>query len=327
MEYCKNAQFQDPSFLPLTFPFTRYFVPLQSFSIIMAHKAGFINIIGNPNAGKSTLMNLLVKENMSIITSKAQTTRHRILGILNGDNYQMVFSDTPGIVKPGYKLHEGMMQAVNTALVDADVILLVTDVTENELNDNEIMKRIQKTSSKVIVALNKTDLVNDEVVFEAADNWKKALPNAEIVPISALKARNTNTLFDLLLNHLPEGPPYYPAEDLTDRPERFFVSEIIREKIFLNYKQEIPYSCEVVIESYKETEAIVRISAIIFVSRESQKGIVIGHKGSGLKKVGTQARKDIEKFLNHKVFLELFVKVDKDWRDKEEKLRKFGYLN
>jgi GTP-binding protein Era len=288
-------------------------------------KSGFVNIIGNPNVGKSTLMNEMVGEHLSIITAKAQTTRHRIMGIVNGTDFQMVFSDTPGIVKPVYKLHDNMMRFVRTALSDADIILYVTDVVETRDKHEEFINKLKKIHTPVIVAINKSDL-SDPVTMQLIENeWKQVLPNAVPISISALRKHNTRLLFDMLLERLPEGPVYYPEDSLTDRPERFFVSEIIREKIFLNYKKEIPYSCEVVIDSFRDGEDIIRINAIINVLRESQKGILIGHKGESLKKTGTQARMDIEKFLGKKVYLGLQVKVAPDWRNNDKTLKRFGY--
>lgn len=291
----------------------------------MEHKSGFVNIIGNPNVGKSTLMNALVGERLSIITSKAQTTRHRILGIVNGDDFQIVYSDTPGILNPHYKLQETMIKSVNTAFIDADVILYVTDVKETIDKHEKYIDKLVKAEVPVLLILNKIDLVPKEKVFELGHIWSQILPKAEIIPISALKKKNLAPVFDRIIELLPEGPPYYPKDSLTDKTERFFVAEIIREKILLNYQKEIPYSVEVVVESFKEEEKLVRISALINVARKSQKGIIIGHKGSMLKKVGTEARKDIEGFLDKKVFLEIFVKISKDWRDNERSLKNFGY--
>jgi GTP-binding protein Era len=289
------------------------------------HKSGFVNIIGNPNVGKSTLMNELVGEKLSIITAKAQTTRHRILGIVNGDHFQMVLSDTPGIVKPVYKLHENMMRFVRAAITDADVILYVTDVIETPDKNESFLDKMKKVKIPVIVAINKTDLSNPESLALLSEQWRQLLPGATIMLISALRKYNMEALFNALLDNLPEGPVYYPDDSLTDRPERFFVSEIVREKIFLNYRKEIPYSCEVVIDSFKESEDMVRINAIIYVIRETQKGIIIGHKGESLKKTGTQARLDIEKFLGKRVFLGLQVKVSPDWRNSDNALKRFGY--
>jgi len=289
-------------------------------------KSGFINIIGNPNVGKSTLMNELVGEKLSIITSKAQTTRHRIMGIVNGENYQMIFSDTPGIVKPVYRLHENMMRFVRTAISDADIILYVTDTVETRDKHEHYITRLSKIKTPIVVAINKSDLSDPAKLEQLAGEWKELLPEAEIMHVSALRKQNTAKLFDKLLEKLPEGPVYYPDDPLTDRPERFFVSEIVREKILLNYQKEIPYSCEVVIDSFKESEDMIRINAIINVLRESQKGIVIGHKGEMLKKTGTQARMDIERFLGKKVFLGLKVKVEPEWRNNDRTLKRFGYI-
>lgn len=288
-------------------------------------KSGFVNIIGNPNVGKSSLMNELVGERLSIITAKAQTTRHRILGIVNGDDFQIVFSDTPGIVKPVYKLHENMLRFVRTAITDADVILYVTDVVEQSDKHEIFIRRIRNSAVPVIVAVNKTDLSTPESVALLAEQWRETLPAASVVLVSALHGQNIQELLQLILEKLPEGPAYYPDESLTDRPERFFVAEIIREKIFLNYKKEIPYSCEVVIDSFKEAEDMIRIQAIIHVMRETQKGIIIGHHGGSLKKTGTEARLDIEKFLGKKAFLGLQVKVAPDWRNNDRYLKRFGY--
>lgn len=291
------------------------------------HKAGFVNIIGSPNVGKSTLMNILVGERLSIITSKAQTTRHRILGIVNDDDYQIVFSDTPGIVDPAYKMHEGMMSFVNTAISDADVILLMVEVQEKEFKNLSIFEKLQKTTTPIILLINKIDEVDQNFLETKVNYWKEQLPHVKIYPISALHNFNVEQVLLEIKALLPESPPYFDKDALTDRPERFFVSEIIREKILLNYKKEIPYSCEVEVEEYKEEEKIIRIRAVIMVIRDSQKGIIIGHQGKGLKKVGTEARLDMEKFLDKKVFLELFVKVNKDWRNNETQLKRFGYLN
>lgn len=291
----------------------------------MSHKSGYVNIIGNPNVGKSTLMNMLVGEKLSIITSKAQTTRHRILGIVNDDDYQIVFSDTPGIIhKPAYKMHEVMNSFVNTALIDADVILYVIDVTE-KADYGQTTKRIIETGIKVIVALNKVDLITQEQVMGLIAHWQQQLPGAIVVPISAAHGFNIDTIKQHILELLPESPPYFPKDELTDKSMRFFVAEIIREKILLNYKQEIPYSVEVAVDSYEESETLIRIQALIFAARESQKAILIGKGGEAIKKVGTQARLDIEEFVGKKVFLELSVKVVKDWRDNENILKRFGY--
>lgn len=270
-------------------------------------------------------MNALVGERLSIITPKAQTTRHRILGIVNGDNYQIVFSDTPGILKPVYKLQESMLAYVESAYTDADIILYVTDVIEKPDKNAEYIAKLRDFNIPVLVLINKIDLVSQEKVIGLVDQWHEFLPGAEILPVSAKEKFNTDILFHKILNLLPEGPEYYPKDEMTDRPERFFVSEIIREKIFLNYQKEIPYSTEVAVESFKEEKKLVRISAVIFVMREPQKGIIIGKQGQSLKKTATEARKDIELFLGKKVFLELFVKVKKDWRDRPGMLKTFGY--
>lgn len=270
-------------------------------------------------------MNELVGERLSVITAKAQTTRHRILGIVNGENFQMVFSDTPGIVKPVYKLHDSMMRFVRTAITDADVILYITDVVETPDKNIGFIIKLEKSAVPVVVAINKTDLSNSQSLELLTMQWKEMLPRATIMPISALYRHNTTELFAVILDKLPEGPLYYPIEALTDRPERFFVSEIIREKIFMNYQQEIPYSCEVAIDSFREAEDMVRINAIIHVMRETQKGIVIGHRGEALKKTGIEARMDIEKFLGKKVYLGLQVKVAQDWRNNDKFLKRFGY--
>ncbi len=291
----------------------------------MQHKSGFVNIIGSPNVGKSTLMNQLVGEKLSIITPKAQTTRHRILGIVNDENHQVIFSDTPGVLNPHYKLHENMMGFVQSALKDADIILLVTDIFESELNHEETLERLKKTSIPIILLLNKIDLGKPELLEQKVELWSNLLPKAEILPISALENFNVSLLWDKIISLLPENPPFYDKEELTDRPLRFFVAEIIREKIFLLYKKEIPYSTQVVVEEYKEEEKIVRIRAIIIVERDTQKGIIIGHKGEKIKRVGIDSRKDIEKFIDKQVHLEMFVKVDKDWRGSENKLEKYGY--
>ncbi|MDD3108165.1 MAG: GTPase Era [Alistipes sp.] len=290
------------------------------------HKAGFVNLIGNPNMGKSTLMNALVGEKLSIITSKAQTTRHRILGIVNGDDFQIVYSDTPGILKPNYKLQESMMRFVQSAFRDADVLLYVTDIHETPTDCAETVTKIAQSGIKTLLVMNKIDLTTPEVLEQRVEQWHAALPEAEIVPVSALKKFNIQGLFDCILKLLPEGEAFYPKDTLTDKTLRFFASEIIREKILLNYQKEIPYCVEVSIDEYHEAPEIDRISATLYVARESQKGILIGHKGSQLRKVGTQAREDMEAFLGKKVFLKLFVKVNDNWRDDERQLRRFGYI-
>ncbi|MFN4198618.1 MAG: GTPase Era [Flavobacterium sp.] len=291
----------------------------------MAHKAGFVNIIGNPNVGKSTLMNALVGERLSIITSKAQTTRHRILGIVNGDDFQMVFSDTPGIIKPAYEMQESMMQFVKSAFEDADVLIYMVEVGEKDLKDEAFFNKIIHAQVPVLLLLNKIDTSNQEKLEEMVQLWTEKVPNAEIIPISALERFNVDTVFNRLLELLPESPPYYPKDALTDKPERFFVNEIIREKILLNYDKEIPYAVEVETEEFLEDESIIRIRTLINVERDSQKGIIIGHKGQALKKVGIQAREDLEKFFDKQVHLEIFVKVNKDWRKNAFQLRRLGY--
>ena len=290
------------------------------------HKSGFVNIIGNPNVGKSTLMNALVGEKLSIITSKAQTTRHRIMGIVNGEDFQIVYSDTPGIVNPHYKLHQSMMGFVNTALQDADLFLLVTEVGET-LKNHETLEKIINSNIPVILLINKIDLSTQEVVEEKIEYWQKEIPRAKIIPISALEKFNLSIVFETIIENLPENPPYFPKDELTDKSMRFFVSEIIREKILKFYQKEIPYACEVVVDSYKEENNIDKISVLIFVERESQKAIVIGNGGSMLKRVGSEARKDIEEFTGKKSFIEIRVKVVKDWRNDEQSLKRFGYEN
>ena len=291
----------------------------------MEHKAGFVNIIGNPNVGKSTLMNKLVGEKLSIITSKAQTTRHRIMGIVNGENFQIVYSDTPGIIEPHYKLQQKMLRFVNLALEDADVILYVTDLREKYDKHEQYIEKLKKTDVPVILLVNKIDLAKENEVEDLLKKWKELLPQAHITPVSALHGYYLPEVFEKIMELLPENPPYYPKDALTDKPERFFVSEIIREKIFLQYRKEVPYSTEVQIEEFKEEEKIIRIRAIIYVLRKSQKGIIIGKKGEALKKIGTLAREDLEALFDKKVFLELYAKVSNDWRDKEGFLRSSGY--
>ena len=290
------------------------------------HKSGFVNIIGNPNVGKSTLMNALVGERLSIITSKAQTTRHRIMGIVNGDDFQIVYSDTPGILKPNYKLQESMMKFVRGAVSDADIILYVTDTVEQQSDRNaDILEKILHSGIPVVLVINKIDLTTQEKLEALVAEWHERLPQAVIIPASAKEGFNIGAIFDRIIEQLPEGEPFYPKDTLTDKTLRFFASEIIREKILTNYDKEIPYCCEIAIESYKEEPTINRISATIFVARDSQKGIVIGHKGEKLKRVGQQAREDLERFLDKKVFLQLFVKVNDDWRNSDRQLRRFGY--
>lgn len=291
----------------------------------MNHKAGFVNIIGNPNVGKSTLMNAMVGERLSIITSKAQTTRHRIFGIVNEEDFQIVFSDTPGIIKPAYELQNSMMDFVKSAFKDADILIYMVECGEKELKDEDFFKRITHAKIPVLLLLNKIDKTNQDFLEEQVNLWKEKVPNAEIYPISALENFNVDVVYSRIKELLPISPPYYPKDQLTDRPERFFVNETIREKILLNYDKEIPYSCEVETESFKEEENIIRIQSIIMVERDSQKGIIIGHKGSALKKVGMEARVDLEQFFCKKVHLELFVKVNKDWRNSAYQLKRFGY--
>jgi GTP-binding protein Era len=291
----------------------------------MSHRSGLVNILGNPNVGKSTLMNSLVGEKLSIITSKAQTTRHRIRGIVNGEDFQIVYSDTPGILRPQYKLQETMMNSVNSALSDADMILYVTDVTERTADEGEYIEKIKESGIPVIIALNKVDLTNQNNLEKIVESWHLAFPDSPVIPISALKKFNLDSLLNAILTKLPESPPYFPKDQLTDKYERFFASEIIREKILINYKKEIPYSVEIEIENFKDEKDIIKIRALIHVTRDSQKGIIIGHKGSMLKRVGTEARHDMEDFFRKKVFLELYVKVTKDWRDKPLMLKRFGY--
>lgn len=291
------------------------------------HRAGFVNIIGSPNVGKSTLMNQLVGERLSIINRKAQTTRHRIMGIVNEPEWQIVYSDTPGVLDPAYKLQEGMMKFVRTALQDADLILLVTDVQENDLAHPETLTKIAEMEVPVFILINKVDLAEQAQVAERISFWQSRIPRATVAPISALHGFNIETILERIVDHLPESPPYFPKDELTNKPMRFFISEIIREKILTHFKQEIPYSCEVVVDAYVEEENIVKIRAEIRVARDSQKHIVIGRGGSMIKRVGTDARKEIERFIGQRVFLDLYVKVDKDWRDDERKLKRLGYLD
>ena len=290
------------------------------------YKSGFVNIIGNPNVGKSTLMTKLIGERLSIITSKAQTTRHRILGIVNHENYQIVFSDTPGIIQPNYNLQTSMMKFVRSAFQDADVFLYMVEIGEKSLKDSSFFERLKNTDIPILLLINKIDKSNQEGVEKAMKHWKSQLPKAKIIPISAIEGFGVDKIMSEITTMLPNGTPYFPTDALTDKPERFFVSEIIREKILLNYQKEIPYSVEVVIETFKEEDKIIRIEAIINVARETQKGIIIGHQGKALKKVGTQARKDLETFFGKKIFIKLFVKVTKNWRDNEQDLKRFGYF-
>ncbi|QLF49620.1 GTPase Era [Capnocytophaga sp. oral taxon 902] len=289
------------------------------------HKAGFVNIIGNPNVGKSTLMNAFVGEKLSIITSKAQTTRHRIFGIVSGDDFQVVFSDTPGIIKPSYALQASMMDFVKSAFEDADILIYMVEIGEKELKDEAFFKRIDQLDVPVLLLINKVDTSDQNVLEEQVAYWKEKVPRAEIYPISALRNFQTEVVFNRIIELLPESPAFFPKDQLTDKPERFFVNEIIREKILLHYKKEIPYSVEVETESFADSETIIHIRSVIMVERESQKGIIIGHKGEALKRVGVEARTDLEKFFGKQIHLELFVKVNKDWRNNVRQLRRFGY--
>lgn len=289
------------------------------------HKAGFVNIVGNPNVGKSTLMNLLVGERISIATFKAQTTRHRIMGILNTDDMQICFSDTPGVLKPNYKLQESMLQFSESALQDADVLLYVTDMVETPDKNEDFLSRVAKMNVPVLVLVNKIDLADQAKLAACVEQWHEVLPKAEIIPISALHKFNVDVVLSRIKQLLPESPAYFDKDQWTDKPARFFVTEIIREKILLYYDKEIPYSTEVVVESFKENDNLIRISSVIYVERESQKGIIIGHQGVALKKVSSEARKSLEKFFGKKIYLEIFVKVDKDWRSSDRALKAFGY--
>ena len=291
----------------------------------MKHKAGFVNIVGNPNVGKSTLMNQLVGERISIATFKAQTTRHRIMGIVNTDDMQIVFSDTPGVLKPNYKLQESMLAFSESALTDADVLLYVTDVVENPEKNLDFLEKVRKLTIPVLLLINKIDLTDQKGLVAVVEKWHALLPDAEILPISALNKFGTQLILTRIGELLPDSPPYFDKDQLTDKPARFFVSEIIREKILLYYDKEIPYSVEVRVEQFKEEEKIIRISAVIYVERDSQKGIIIGHQGVALKKVSTESRKALEKFFGKSIFLETFVKVDKDWRSSKKELDNFGY--
>jgi GTPase len=288
------------------------------------HKAGFVSIIGKPNVGKSTLMNVMVGEKLSIITSKAQTTRHRIFGIISGTDFQIIYSDTPGIISPKYELHKSMMKFVNASLEDADVILFVTDIFE-KFDEEEVIGKLNQVSTPIFLLINKVDLATEEQVKEKIEYWKEKINAKEVIPISAINAFNTDKVFHLIQENLPNHPAYFPKDELTDKSERFFAAEIIREKIFMNYKKEIPYSCEVTVVEFKESEEIIRISSEIYVERRSQRAIIIGKDGEAIKKVGIQAREEMEKFFGKKVFLEQYVRVEPDWRKNESKLRKFGY--
>ncbi|MBO7247485.1 MAG: GTPase Era [Bacteroidaceae bacterium] len=289
------------------------------------HKAGFVNIVGNPNVGKSTLMNLLVGEHISIATFKAQTTRHRIMGIVNTEDSQIVFSDTPGVLKPNYKLQESMLAFSESALVDADVLIYMTDVVEKIDKNQEFLDKVSKLKVPVLVVINKIDLSNQEALVLLVEAWHERLPEAEIIPVSATNRFNADVLLKRINELLPPSPPYFDKDQLTDKPARFFVSEIVREKILLNYDKEVPYSVEVTVDQFKENKSRILISCVIYVERESQKGILIGHEGAALKKVAIEARRDLEKFFGKKIFMEILVKVDKDWRSSSRELRNFGY--
>ncbi|AWH85109.1 GTPase Era [Flavobacterium album] len=291
----------------------------------MSHKAGFVNIIGNPNVGKSTLMNAFVGERLSIITSKAQTTRHRILGIVNGDDFQVVLSDTPGIIKPAYELQSNMMDFVKSAFEDADILIYMVEIGEKELKDEAFFNKIIHAKIPVLLLLNKIDKSSQEQLEEQVQLWTEKVPNAEIYPISALQNFNVKEVFNRIIELMPESPPYYPKDALTDKPERFFVNETIREKILLHYEKEIPYAVEIETEEFIETDNIIRIRAVIMVERDTQKGIIIGHKGEAIKRVGMEARADLEKFFGKQIHIEMFVKVNKDWRSNSYQLRRFGY--
>ena len=292
---------------------------------MIRHKSGFVNIVGNPNVGKSTLMNILVGERISIITSKAQTTRHRIMGIVNTDDMQIVYSDTPGVLRPNYKLQENMLTFSESALGDADVLIYVTDVVEKIDKNDFFIKKVQKLTAPVLLVINKIDLTNQKELEKLVTEWQTLFPQAEIIPISATNKFNIDYLRKRIEEHVPDSPPYFEKDALTDRPARFFITEIIRGKILLYYQKEVPYATEVIVEQFTETQELISIKAIIIVERESQKGIIIGNQGKALKKVGSMARKDIERFFDKKVFLELFVRVEKDWRNRDALLQSFGY--
>jgi len=298
---------------------------LPPYTLKMKHKAGFVNIIGNPNVGKSTLMNAFVGERLSIITSKAQTTRHRILGIVNGENFQILFSDTPGIIKPAYELQNAMMSFVKSAFEDADVLIYMVEIGEKELKDENFFHKIKNFKIPVLLLINKIDTSSQEEVEEKLQYWQEKVPNAEVFLISALENFNIEGVFDRIIEVLPESPAFYPKDQLTDKPERFFVNEAIREKILLHYKKEIPYAVEVDTEEFFESDKIIKIRSVIMVERETQKGIIIGHKGAALKRVGVEARKDLQQFFSKKIHLELYVKVNKNWRNDKRQLRRFGY--
>jgi GTP-binding protein Era len=298
---------------------------LRPKTLEMTHKAGYVNIIGNPNVGKSTLMNALVGERLYIITSKAQTTRHRILGIVNGDDFQILFSDTPGIIKPAYELQESMMDFVKSAFEDADVLIYMVEIGEKELKDERFFNKITSSKTPVLLLINKIDKATQEEVEEKLVYWQEKVPNAEVFLISALEKFNIEGVFNTILEKLPESPAFYPKDQLTDKPERFFVNEAIREKILMHYSKEIPYAVEIETEEFFEEEKLIKIRSIIMVERNTQKGIIIGHKGAALKRVGTEARKDLQKFFQKKIHLELYVKVNKDWRSNKNQLKRFGY--
>ena len=308
-------------------PQTSNFKPQTSnFKLQTMHHSGFVNILGNPNVGKSTLMNVLTGERLSVVTAKAQTTRHRIMGIVSGDDYQIVFSDTPGIIKPKYRMQEGMMDFVNTAFTDADVIVYVTDVVETPDKNSSYIEKISGMIVPVVLVINKIDLTTPDKLDRLSDLWKELLPTATIIPVSAKEKFNVDTVHRAIRSALPEGPAYFPKDEMTDKPERFFVSEILRGKIFENYEKEIPYCSEVVVESFKEEANIIRIQTLIYVERDTQKAILIGKKGLALKKTATEARKEMEHFFGKKIFLETFVKVRKDWRNDENYLKNLGYI-
>lgn len=289
------------------------------------HKSGFVNIIGNPNVGKSTLMNAFVGERLSIITSKAQTTRHRILGIVNGDDFQVVFSDTPGIIKPAYQLQNAMMNFVTSAIEDADVLIYMVEIGEKSPKNEDIFKQLLKSEKPILLLINKIDKSSEEEVSGAVEHWSQMMPQAKIYAISALNHFGVEQVFSKILEHLPESPAFYPKDSLTDKPERFFVNEVIREKILMHYKKEIPYSVEVQTEAFEELDHIINIHTVIMVERKTQKGIIIGHQGKALRRIGTEARRDLEKFFQKKIYLDLFVKIDKNWRQDKNKLKGYGY--
>lgn len=317
----------NPDGTPREIEITESKQPEGSMLVSDNHKAGFVNIVGNPNVGKSTLMNLLVGERLSIITNKAQTTRHRIMGIVNTPEYQIVYSDTPGVLKPKYKLQQSMLDFSEGALTDADVLVYVTDVVEDPEKNKDFLDRVAKEKIPVLLVINKIDLIKSQADLEAlVDKWKQRLPNAEIFPTSATENFNVTNLQSRIIDLLPVSPPFFGKDALTDKPARFFVTETIREKLLLDYDKEIPYSAEVIVEKFEEKETAIHIMAVIYVERDSQKGIIIGKGGAKIKKVGIQAREDIEKFFGKKVYLELFVKVENDWRNRENKLREFGYM-